>query len=259
MVRLDGCSSVRRSEVLRLLPVQFIGPDSQQLVQGSPEFRRQLIDTGLFHVEPEYLSLMQRYSRALQQRNAALRQGGGLAFQWDQVLVETGTVIDTIRRVYIERLIAGTEARLTNWLLDFSVSFHYRSGWRIGMSLQESLDAHREIDKRQGYTGVGPHRVDFIIDTEIGRGGKILSRGQLKMLVAALMIAQAQIYRGRVGRAPVLLFDDLPAELDRSNRDKLVTELDSVYPQIVVTSLEGEGLGILDEARMFHVEQGELS
>ena len=55
------------------------------------------------------------------------------------------------------------------------------------------------------------------------------------------------------------LFDDLPAELDRSNRDKLVTELDSVYPQIVVTSLEGEGLGILDEARMFHVEQGELS
>ena len=259
LVRLDGRSSVRRSEVLRLLPVQFIGPDPQQLVQGPPEFRRQVLDTGLFHVEPEYLSLMQRYSRALQQRNAALRQGGGLAPQWDRALVEAGTAIDSIRRSYVERMVTRTEAWLADWKLDLSVSFYYRSGWRAGSTLQESLDAHREIDTRQGYTGVGPHRADLVIDTRAGRGGKILSRGQLKMLVAALTIAQAEIHSERLGRAPVLLFDDLPAELDRANRDKLLTGLGSVYPQMVVTSLEVDGLGALDEARMFHVEQGVLS
>ncbi|BAN67999.1 DNA replication/repair protein RecF [endosymbiont of unidentified scaly snail isolate Monju] len=259
VVRLDGRSSVRRSEVLRLLPVQFIGPDPQQMVQGPPEYRRQVLDTGLFHVEPEYLSLMQRYSRALQQRNAALRQGGVLAPQWDHALGEAGTAIDTIRRSYVERVITGTEARLADWKLNLSVSFHYRSGWRAGFSLQESLEAHREIDARQGYMGVGPHRADLVIDTNAGRGGKVLSRGQLKMLVAALMIAQAEIHRERLGRAPVLLFDDLPAELDRANRDKLLAGLGSVYPQMVVTSLELDGLGALDEARVFHVEQGVLS
>jgi DNA replication and repair protein RecF len=259
VVRLDGRYSVRRSEILRLLPVQFIGADPQQMVEGAPAYRRQLLDTGLFHVEQRYLSLMQRYSRALNQRNAALRQGAAVATQWDQVLAETGTAIDAMRRSYVERIVSRTEARLAAWDLDLGVSIHYRSGWRAGRTLAESLEAHREIDRRHGFTSLGPHRADLVIDTEAGRGGKILSRGQLKMLVAALVMAQAEIHRERHGRAPVLLFDDLPAELDRSNRDKLLAGLGSVYPQMVVTSLEVDGLGALDEARMFHVEQGGVS
>ncbi len=259
VVRLDGRSSVRRSEVLRLLPVQFIGSDPQQVVEGAPEYRRQLLDTGLFHVEQNYLSLMQRYSRALSQRNAALRQGIALVSQWDHTLVETGTVIDAMRRTYVERICARAEAWLSDWGLDLGVSIQYRSGWRAGWSLAESLEAHRDTDRRQGYTGVGPHRADMVINTRAGRGGKILSRGQLKMLVAAVVMAQAEIHRERHGRAPVLLFDDLPAELDRGNREKLLSGLGNVYAQIVVTALDIDDLGAVPEARMFHVEQGELS
>jgi len=258
-VRLDGRSRIRRSEVLRLLPVQFIGPDPQEMVEGPPELRRQLLDSGLFHVEQGYLSLLQRYARALQQRNAALRLDGAQVTQWESTLAESGTKIDKVRRSYVERVIAGAEARLASWGLELGVSFQYRSGWPGGRTLLESLEATRERDCHLGYTGPGPHRADLIIHTDAGRGAKILSRGQQKMLIAALIISQAEIHRERLGRAPILLFDDLPAELDRCNREKLLDALVGVYPQMVVTSLEVDVLSGVKEVSMFHVEQGVLS
>ncbi len=257
LVRLDGRSSVRRSEIVRALPIQFIGPDPQRLIEGSPEVRRQLLDSGLFHVEQDYLRLLQRYHRALQQRNASLRQGNRLEAQWDEVLITAGEAIDRARSGHVQALISETRDVLASWGLSMAVSFSYRPGWRAGISLADSLREHRDGDRRQGFTGVGPHRADLIIDTEVGTGRKTLSRGQLKMLVAALTVAQARLLESRAGVRPVLLFDDLPAELDPGNRERLLQTLNATYRQWVVTALDP---GTLPEVagRMFHVEQGAL-
>ena len=257
-VRLDGRSSVRRSEVVAMLPVQFIGADPQQLVSGAPELRRQFLDTGLFHVEPGYLSLLQRYHRVLDQRNAALRQGDAPLAQWDRQLAEAGTHIDAARRRLVDRLEKDALALLTEWALPVDLSFRYRSGWARGLSLGEALGAHRERDRRNRFTGAGPHRADWVVQGRVTRSGKELSRGQLKLVASALHLVLASIIAEARGAPPVLLYDDLASELDRRNRRLLLDALSQRYRQAVITALAPDDLPDLQPARVFHVEQGRL-
>lgn len=256
-VRLDGRSSVKRSEILGLLPIQLVGADAAQLVAGEPRLRRSFIDAGLFHVEPSYLEVLQRYQRSLDQRNRALRSNQPGFHHWDEQLARYGADIDSARKAYLATLQEKIESRLEEWELGISVNFSYRQGWVQGESLGEALSRLRETDRQQHFTGCGPHRADWVLEGSHARSGKTLSRGQLKMLVSACYLAQADILRERERGVPVLLFDDLPSELDRRNRERLLRSIEEVYPQAVITALAAEDLPIA-AAQLFHVEQGGL-
>lgn len=256
-VRLDGRSNVRRSEILHLLPVHLVGADATELVLGEPKLRRSFIDAGLFHVEPGHLVLLQRYHRVLDQRNKALRDNHPGFRHWDQQLVEYGRAIDASRKQYLRELQERIHAQLDTWGLGISLSFHYRQGWALGGSLADALERLQETDRQQHFTGCGPHRADWVLTGSLGRSGKILSRGQLKMLVSACHLAQAKLLKERRRNTPVLLFDDLPSELDRGNRERLLGAILENYRQALVTTLSPDDLP-LPATRLFHVEQGRI-
>ena len=259
VVRLDGSGSVKRSEILRLMPLQFIGADPQQLASGAPELRRSFLDSGLFHVEPSYLKQLQTYGRILAQRNAALRSGSKGVREWDEQLVGFGNRITEVRKAYVDQLVTHIEDVLSDWGMDVELSFSYRNGWGRELSLGDALQRALDTDMRQHFTSVGPHRADLLINARVARSGKVLSRGQLKMMVIAMFLAQAAVQRDAGHAVRVLLFDDLGAELDRQNRNKVLGRIRRAYPQVVVTALDPETIAASTEsAQMFHVEHGRI-
>ena len=260
IVRVDGRAAAKRSEILRILPVQWIGPEPQTLLTATPDIRRSFIDQGLFHVEHSYLGWLQQYQRALDQRNAELRRGGENLVGWEIQMDEAATEIDHLRGKYLENLVQSMQRLLAAWDFDLHVESRYQRGWREGEALGEVLKGSRLVDRKQRFTGNGPHRADLVVKSANLRSGRRLSRGQLKMLACAFFFAQSQIASEHGLLSEILLFDDLASELDDGNRRKLLQEIARTYGQAFVTALTDNDLPLENAAcTMFHVEHGAFS
>lgn len=263
LCRIDGRDIKRRSELSRTLPLQFISSQPQVLLDLGPEVRRRFLDMAVFHVEPDYLADLAEYHRCLRQRNAAVRQGNAQAVKpWNAPFAAAAKQIDTRRRDILDRLAPLVKALAADWETGFAPDFRYRPGWKQdGSSLEAQLDERLESDLRLGYTNRGPHRAELEISSDADAVAKKLSRGQQKLLVFALNLGLIDLIRESTARQPILLVDDLAAELDSENKIRLLKELDNRGLQCFITMIDDQVLPIacIDQARVFHVKQGQLS
>jgi DNA replication and repair protein RecF len=247
------------AELAELFPAQVIDPEIHKLLEEGPGRRRRFLDWGVFHVEPSFLATWRRYHQALRQRNAALKQDRGdrdLA-AWEQELSVSGEELVRQRASYVARL-AGPLQTIGMALLGDPITLTHSQGWDPDRPLIEALEGGRERDRRYGATQAGPHRGDVTVEVA-GRAAKDhVSRGQQKLVAAALMLAQLRIQeQERPGRSALLL-DDPAAELDRENLARLMAEVRSIPAQLWVTSLRADIPGLPEQARMFHVERGAI-
>lgn len=258
-IRIDGQPRGSRADLAQTLAVQLLDPAAHELIQGPPEARRRFLDWGVFHVEQEFLPAWQRYRRALQQRNAALRTGQRqAATAWDEQLVQSGEVVDLSRQHFLaalEPLVQDSAGRL----LGHRVSLDYWPGWARDSGFAESLARNLETDLNLGVTGSGPHRADLRITVDERKARDSVSRGQEKLLVAALTVAQGKLVAQARGDRVILLVDEPAADLDRQRLARLVSELQGCGAQLFVTGLEDGVLPFSGPAAMFHVKQGQLS
>lgn len=259
-VRLDGQPLTSRAELAALLPVLFLGPDTYRLLSEGPDQRRKLMDWGLFHVEPRFLSTWRKYQRTLKQRNAALRRGHPVE-TWDSTLVEAAEQLDSHRRRYIDELLHYVHQTLD--LLNIgALTYEYSPGWRRDHPLADVLKAGLTHDKECGYTRYGPHRADLQIKLDAKHAKDVISRGQQKLLVSGLLLAQASHMHSATNKRCTLLIDDLGSELDVAHRNKLLRLLESMGMQVLFTVLEPWDWVINSQqhqARLFHVEHGEIT
>ena len=211
--RLDGEDVAQLGNLCAALAVVTFEPGSHALVSGGGEPRRRFLDWGLFHVEPDFLSLWRRYSRALKQRNALLKQGGPLRMldTWDHELAEAGEPLTSRRQHYLERLQRRTVALAANLAPQLGIQgLDLSPGWRRHeLPLADALLLARERDRQAGYTSVGPHRADWSVDFQSIPGRDALSRGQAKLTALACLLAQAEDYAEQRGEWPVIALDDL--------------------------------------------------
>jgi DNA replication and repair protein RecF len=258
-VRVDG-EPGNGADLARLLPVQIIDPEIHELIQGAPELRRRFLDWGVFHVKHSFLETWRRYRKALSQRNAALRQGGTDAelSLWNEALIEHGEQIDRLRSAFIVEFNTLFSAIILE-NLSFTAICAYKRGWSEETSLSDALVASLHRDRVFGATQVGPHRADLSLQVQDRRARHRVSRGQQKMLAAALVIAQTRFVAAQTSSELILLVDDPAAELDRDNRERLFHMLQEIPAQMFVTALEAEDLPWSAQGQMFHVEHGKLS
>lgn len=256
-IRVDGEPGTR-ADLVRALPVQLLDPGSHELVAGPPAGRRQFLDWGVFHVEQHFLPAWQRYRRGLQQRNAALRVGSARdAWLWDGTLIAESEVIDTSRRHVIASLqpLIGSMARQ---LLDAELTIDYLPGWADGELLAIALERNRDRDLQMRSTTVGPHRADLRISLHARRARESVSRGQEKLVVASLVLAQLQLVSKSRRQPVVLLLDEPGADLDRDHLQKLLGQVAAAPAQAFVTSLDAAALRLPAAARVFHVEHSKV-
>jgi len=260
--RLDGESVKQLGDLLAAVMVVTFEPGSHALMSGSGEARRRFLDWGLFHVEQDFLPLWRRYARALKQRNALLKTDGTQAQieAWDRELADSGERLDGQRQRYLQRLddsLAVVMARLAPGLGASQLA--YSSGWRReAMPLADALLLARERDRKTGFTSVGPHRGDWRLSLSALAEGAVLSRGQAKLAALACLMAQAaDCAAHRDGDWPVIVLDDLAAELDRPHRARVLEFLRESAAQVFISGTETPD-DVGPEARLFHVEQGRV-
>jgi DNA replication and repair protein RecF len=263
LLRAAGKRVHRASELAQWLPAQIIHPDSHQMVNGGPKGRRRFLDWGVFHVEPGFQALWRRYDKALKQRNAALRSRGQTPVDqaWNSELDMAGTEIDRMRRRYVAELGQIVPGFISAMMEQPDFNLDYYPGWESARhSLLQELTQTLTHDRRRGFTCSGPHRADLIFSYQGQRAAEVISRGQQKLLVIALFLAQAELLTRKTGRSSVLLFDDLAAELDATHRQRVLTLLERMAAQVFITALDKDAIQPATGAdvKRFHVEHGRL-
>jgi DNA replication and repair protein RecF len=257
-IHLNGENIHRLSELAVTVPLQILTPQSYQLLDRGPEYRRKFIEWGVFHVEHQYSELLKRFLRAMNQRNAALKSNQKIARAWDKEVADCGELINSKRERYFGQLKNLLENELKCFMPDLEFEIVWRRGWKIGMTLSDSLTQNFERDCERKFTGSGPQRADIEIRINKIPVSQYASRGQQKLLVAALCIAQLKLSRQLTDRKSVLLVDDLAAELDSYNREMLFSRFKESGSQVFLTSTDPQLLsGMVDS--MFHVEHGSLA
>ena len=258
--RLDGDDVKKRSRLAEALPVQWVGSQPQAFLDQGPEVRRRFFDMGLFHVEHGYLAVYSDNHRTLKQRNAALKTNDArTATAWNAAFAAAAEAIHAYREPFIAKLMNRVQELTQAWEMAFEVAYRYRKGWSDGKDLVDQLQDRLELDMRMGFTSNGPQRAEVELLADGANAEKTLSRGQQKMLVLALNLALAELQGFRAGRKPVMLIDDLNAELDQENQDKVVGALVDLGVQVFLTSIAEPKESVQKLAgAMFHVEHGQL-
>ena len=257
------CSTA--AELAESLPVQVMNGHSFGLLEGAPQIRRQFLDWLVFHVEHEFLGVWRNYEKCLKHRNSLLRRDKIDRLQlslWDRELAPLATRLDDFRRNTYERLQPEFDLLLNEFEGLQRVSLGYYRGWDKELDFAELLASTQERDMELGYTRQGPHRADLRIRCNKVAAVDELSRGQQKIAVSALMIAQGKVFsQVQMKKQCVYLIDDLPAELDAQFRKTLAQWLSSMNCQVLVTGVERDTLLSAWEeqdleTRVFHVEHG---
>jgi DNA replication and repair protein RecF len=255
--RVSGQDAKSLAALSEAFPVQVVDPGIHRLVEEGPAYRRRWLDWGVFHVEPGFVDAWTEHARTLKQRNAALRSGNDPS-PWEPELVRLGTLLSVARARTLGLLEPHWNRTLTA-LLGEPVELSYYQGWSRDRTLAESLATHRARDLERGSTGQGAHRFDVQLTMDGRSAREVLSRGQQKLLGAALALAMARLAGSGGRRPPTLLLDDPAAELDRAHTDALVSEIRTLKGQLVVTALLPEEGRFGDPDRAFHVEHGRVT
>lgn len=264
LIKIGGQVVRTVAELAEHLPLQVITADSFTLLTGPPGARRRFLDWGVFHVEHEFFGQWQRFQRCIKQRNMLLRRGNIDPRElevWTRDLATFGEAINGFRATYFDALserFATTISQLAPSLAGLDLRF--RRGWDAEQSYAEALHQGQSADVEQGYTHAGPQRADIRVMTGKHLAAETLSRGQQKLVICALKLAQGQLMSD-AGRAECMyLIDDLPAELDE-NHSRLVCELlASMDAQVFITCVEPQEIRAVwpqhKELAVFHVEHG---
>jgi DNA replication and repair protein RecF len=256
-IRVGGQAAESAADLAAHFPPQIIDPEIHKLLEEGPSRRRRFLDWGVFHVEQSFMPVWQRYHRALRQRNAALKKPGAdqMAAIWDTELAAAGEGLSELRARYVAML----EPRLLELgrkLLGLDVGLVYQRGWAADETLLESLQKGFERDRRFAVTHSGPQRADIVVRVDGHAARERVSRGQQKLLAAALTLAQLALQDEMHPGRSALLLDDPAAELDGANLERLLGAVRELPVQLFATSLRPDLAGLGAPGKLFHVERG---
>ena len=262
ILRNNGSTVKTVSEQAKNLPLALITPETHLLVTGTPRQRRHWLDWALFHVEQHYLEDWRDYFKALRQRNSLLKAGNrnqGLYEGWERTMAEAGVRLLTARQKFLKTL-----QEISNPLLNKVFYGEFKIRFNAGEYNNEDLFKaylvnERAKDRVNGFTRNGPHRADLEFMFENERVAANFSRGQIKLFISLLILAEAKALYEASGEYPIILVDDYDAELDKKASEYLLSILCDLPFQVFLTSVNKSMPHIFskDFAR-FHVEHGKV-
>lgn len=238
-LRRDG-KPVGAATVRNRVPALSFTPEDLALIEGAPAIRRRFLDGLCALLLPLYAFRLLEYRKALRQRTAALRQNRGLGAT-AKVLAPLASWIWASRAAAVDLLRMGLSE--VSELLPGPVEIAFSRGGSVGLEdgLEDywtSLARHAHLEERIGLPVVGPHRDDLLV----GSGGKgalqAFSRGHRRRVAVALMMAAGWAVERKLRRAPLLLLDEVAAELDETGRSVLVKALDARGWQVFAATAE---------------------
>jgi DNA replication and repair protein RecF len=244
-LRADGAPVERLTDSAARPLVAVFLPDRLELVLGAPALRRAHLDQVVAALWPSRAGTRRDYSSALAQRNALIaavragRAGRGSLPAWDAALARHGVQLIRDRGEVVERLRHRFANHAGALGLEGEVELAYRPRSRAesAEALAGELAERTEGDLERGFTGHGPHRDDLAMRRDGRELRSYGSRGQVRLGLLALLLAEREELAAERDAPPLLLLDDVMSELDASRRSRLVEVL-RAGGQSVVTATE---------------------
>lgn len=255
-VTVEGVEVDRLGDAIGRLGVVVFSPSDVSLVAGSPTVRRRFLDILLSLTERGYLGDLQRYRQILLQRNALLRAGESpaLVAAWNEGLVRSGSRITGARARWVEARSAGFAARAGEIAGGTMAALEYEPSIpgsgdpeaapdRIADLFHAELERLAEREQRRATTLVGPHRDDLRLRSASGAGGEWVdlrvygSGGQQRTAAVALRMVEAETLRERLESEPIILLDDVFAELDAGRSRRILEWVEREHDaQVILTA-----------------------
>lgn len=246
-----------RSALVRHAPTLVFSQETLAKQIESAAGRRSLLDWCLFHVEPDYHTLLNSYRLSLNQYNASLRYRLADQGQWRSEVAAAGERLDLARQPALEMVVGKFAASVEKFSRIPAAELEYRRGWLMDQDLESELNSRAKDHGDSGYCSTGPHRCDLKIRGPRGDVHNWASRGQLKAYYYLLSLAFLSVVAETSGEIPIILVDDLRAEFDEAVAAHMLSLTLEFNGQVLVTgSADLQRLAELPEAAMFHVEQG---
>lgn len=240
-ISVDGKAVDRLSGYVGFIPVIMLTPEDIILIQGGSIARRRFMDFALCQADRRYMEALQRYNRLLVQRNALLKQDGRLSDK-DLLMTYTRSMSDPAKYVHESRdafcnVLLPEVTKYYDLLSDSleTPQIKYQSHL-FTRDMTVLAESGMEEDLQNGRTTKGIHRddLDILLDTRLVK--KYGSQGQIKSVLIALHLAQAEFLKHKTGNMPCLLLDDIFDKLDEDRSQRLIGMLTSdVAQQVFVT------------------------
>lgn len=279
-LRLNGQTLVTQSPLSQRLPTLLLEPATLNALEEGSQIRRELLDWLVFHVEQNFHSHWLAYFRILKQRNSLLKSSQPLTHlqrqeinSWDSQLAIHAEKINTYREEILQTWQGFFAQQVAVFLPQYAdkLVLRYSVGFDKEKGLQAVLAERLDMDKELGYTRMGCHRADinvmlkFVDESSHAHtlpATDMLSRGEKKLLMTTLRLSQLPLLN-QAGKVPLVLLDDITAELDENALALLLKGLKQVNSQLFITSLSDEIVPMVqeiwqDEVKLFHVKQGEV-
>jgi DNA replication and repair protein RecF len=292
VIRQNGVDK-RVMDTVGLVNVVLFLPRDLTLIEGAPTDRRRFMDITLSQVESDYSAALDKYEKTLPQRNALLRRISEKQASpkelpyWDEQIIAAGSTLIAARHRFLREVevqaqrehydLTGRKETLT---LRYQPSFNPTAGGDGQRSFELiGLDLHRELLAEQvapqfadqlqmeqyesiirGVTLSGPHRDELRILINERDSGLYGSRGQARTAVMSLKLAELAWMREKTGEAPILLLDEVAAELDSKRRAYLLDRIDgSTQTLLTTTELDIFTPSFLKRAAVWQVENGKIA
>ncbi|MDR0786538.1 MAG: DNA replication/repair protein RecF [Gemmatimonadota bacterium] len=279
-VTVDGAEPPRLGDAIGRVGVVIFSPSDIALISGGPALRRRFLDVLLSLTEPTYLTELQRYRQILLQRNALLRSGAGEASvaAWNEGLVRSGARVTLARQRWIEarrvsfadharEIAGGTEAAI-----EYEPSVPVEPGEIppadvIEERFNTGLTRLADRERRYGTSLVGPHRDDLRIRATSDGGGEWVdlrsygSGGQQRTAAISLRMVEGETLRDRLGSDPLILLDDVFAELDAGRSRRILDWVDAgTHSQVILTAPKPADFAIRgDPLQLWRISNGVIS
>ena len=263
---INGIKQKKISDIIGKINIVLFYPDNIDIIKGGPAERRRFLDIMISQLKPNYIHILNKYLKTLEQRNAYLKQikfdnkSKDMLEIWDESLSGLSYQIYTYRSEYIHKIkekIKVIHNKITNCgQQDEKIEISFISSGKTQKEYYENLIKNRENDIRKGYTSTGSHRDDFEIIINDKKVNIYGSQGQQRTSVLSLKLTELNIIQDEIGEPPILLLDDFMSELDENRRNNLTNAIEN--NQVFITCTDK----ILVEEKnntIYHIENAKLS
>lgn len=267
-IKVNGVESSRMADLFGNFPLIIMEPGDVNLVKGAPQSRRRFIDILICQHNPKYMDYLSKYKRVLNQKNSLLKLeqfdfnvmailNAQIAKLGAEIIVSRQTNLKDLnfKSQKLYSVISNHQENL-NILYTNKAALESSNSAEIELILTQKILRASEAEKIRKSALVGPHRDDFILQIKDHSLKDFGSQGQCRSAALALKLASTELLEQETGRKPILLLDDIFAELD-DNRKKALQKLALNSSQAFVTAPHLEGLNF-KEFKHFSINENEI-
>ena len=242
-IYLNDIKLKKLSELLGNINIVIFTPDDINILKDGPQKRRKFLDIMISQLRPNYMHVLNNYSKTLEQRNNYLRQikqenkNPELLEIWDEKLADYAEKIYLYRNEFIEKIknkIKIIHSEITENKEEIKIEYLSECGNK--QIYLEKLKERRTLDIIKGYTTKGIHRDDFVIYINNRQVNIYGSQGQHRTTILSLKLAELQVIYDEIGENPILLLDDFMSELDEKRKKSFLENIKNI--QVIITCTE---------------------